>query len=986
MASYYKMISLYNLVIKEMQEKAGVQFRSYKFNAVAQWICENQNVPESAAATFANAYAKGNVVFDATKKDCGFTRMMWQAFALLQRLRVHGQHDQRPLHIYLRVSSDASSVVPVKLLTAPFLLTKSYALPHGSRSPMTPFGYSEPTSFEKVLFIAMCLKVSSTCKKGMSVPASSSTRKVRRRNPFPAFRASYQHGSRIGSVVEAIVRAWDDFSVSLGFKDCEDLVGPYVILGADNVFTVIETREAGYAPKSQLRSVEDRPAPSTDVDLVSEEATMRPDDLDNSLRTLSGIFLKDLDSVVMTNELYAMPEDENWPLLQSFYRSATAPLPERFAELSKELVDLVRKHTGAAAPQTAQGVKRVEMPLVTPPRKRLRRAPTSEFGSPVAPETPPQPASLLRYDEEGEQEFTLQGGTVGVTGCDASTCACAQAIQAEKDIMEAVAQHVRIHCCRFQDFISAEQFSTNGEPIIGNVQLVLTDPPFNYRLDNNQNNSWYDKITPEDMEEMGTVLASLLRPGGHAVIYTSPTLFSDWVSILSDTVVEDDEQGNEEEEDVTQVKAFNVDAEPIVFVRHPGHYKTDPSKKTTMLHGICDYAVHLTRVGATLAESHEMVKYESANYVSSRHKAWTNVIDNMERHAPGELVRKKDGTLLRTEQKTTAALKELISRFSHPGDIVVDLFAGTFATASACLSLPQPRRFVGCDFDEEACEVGTKLCVLPALLRSIVNKHIQLDDETVGKAEYLTTHRRYRDVPPRDREWRPPAGLHAFQSLPSHILAFIATDYGSVQVESELKGQPVSRWKDDLLGYLQTVDPKVLRGVECSHLGLCVSKSLIRHPSAGLGVFALRKFRKSELVAYYYGALVYDSLRNRSQKSKIYGLSGCLGADVHNFTHKAVVLKGPAAKPGHQKWPSKAYIVPPLFCVAGFINGPEYQDGDEEVVKGRDEQTRRTANVKLKRKNLSPTAENLANHTILYVEAARDIAVGEELYMSYIRR
>ena len=72
--------------------------------------------------------------------------------------------------------------------------------------------------------------------------------------------------------------------------------------------------------------------------------------------------------------------------------------------------------------------------------------------------------------------------------------------------------------------------------------------------------------------------------------------------------------------------------------------------------------------------------------------------------------------------------------------------------------------------------------------------------------------------------------------------------------------------------------------------------------------------------------------------------------------------------------------------MAGFINGPEYQDGDEEVVKGRDEQTRRTSNVKLKRKNLTPTAENLANHTMLYVEAARDIAVGEELYMSYIRR
>ena len=60
-------------------------------------------------------------------------------------------------------------------------------------------------------------------------------------------------------------------------------------------------------------------------------------------------------------------------------------------------------------------------------------------------------------------------------------------------------------------------------------------------------------------------------------------------------------------------------------------------------------------------------------------------------------------------------------------------------------------------------------------------------------------------------------------------------------------------------------------------------------------------FRKSEIVAYYYGALVYDSLRNRSQKSKLFSLGGSLGADVDNFTRKAVVLKGPAPKQGHEK-------------------------------------------------------------------------------------
>ena len=65
--------------------------------------------------------------------------------------------------------------------------------------------------------------------------------------------------------------------------------------------------------------------------------------------------------------------------------------------------------------------------------------------------------------------------------------------------------------------------------------------------------------------------------------------------------------------------------------------------------------------------------------------------------------------------------------------------------------------------------------------------------------------------------------------------------------------------------------------------------------------------------------------------------------------------------------------------MAEIINSPYYREGDGKVVKGRDEQTGRAANVKLKRKNLSPTAENISNNTILYVKAARYIAVGEEL-------
>ena len=53
-----------------------------------------------------------------------------------------------------------------------------------------------------------------------------------------------------------------------------------------------------------------------------------------------------------------------------------------------------------------------------------------------------------------------------------------------------------------------------------------------------------------------------------------------------------------------------------------------------------------------------------------------------------------------------ALLQELISRFSKKGDIVVDPFGGTFSTAIACFSLPEHRKFVGCEKDTVCFELA----------------------------------------------------------------------------------------------------------------------------------------------------------------------------------------------------------------------------------------------------------------------------------------
>ena len=58
-------------------------------------------------------------------------------------------------------------------------------------------------------------------------------------------------------------------------------------------------------------------------------------------------------------------------------------------------------------------------------------------------------------------------------------------------------------------------------------------------------------------------------------------------------------------------------------------------------------------------------------------------------------------------------LLQEISRLSLPGDIIVDLFGGTFSLAVACLTLEEEehkplRTFVGTESDKECFEVALR--------------------------------------------------------------------------------------------------------------------------------------------------------------------------------------------------------------------------------------------------------------------------------------
>ena len=72
-----------------------------------------------------------------------------------------------------------------------------------------------------------------------------------------------------------------------------------------------------------------------------------------------------------------------------------------------------------------------------------------------------------------------------------------------------------------------------------------------------------------------------------------------------------------------------------------------------------------------------------------------NLISNYE--PPKRHLTRKDGTQVRTEEKSVELLMELLDRFSEELDVVFDPFAGTASLALAAVQLN--RKFSGCEKD-----------------------------------------------------------------------------------------------------------------------------------------------------------------------------------------------------------------------------------------------------------------------------------------------
>ncbi|PXF46431.1 DNA adenine methyltransferase YhdJ [Gracilariopsis chorda] len=216
---------------------------------------------------------------------------------------------------------------------------------------------------------------------------------------------------------------------------------------------------------------------------------------------------------------------------------------------------------------------------------------------------------------------------------------------------------------------------------------------------------------------------------------------------------------------------------------------------------------------------------------------------------------------VRPEQKCRALLKQLICRFSQPGDLVVEMFAGTFSTAMACVELPKHRNFVGCEPDKACFEHARNAAIVR--FASIIREG-QRDIEKSQELRKMAHCERWPIVIPLHSQW---------------------DEAGTPWKLGRKKA--MDGWLRELQGRMNLENMKSLLAMEAVQYGLGVGKSTIRHEKAGVGVFATRRIAAGEVVCYFYGTLVYHDLSNQKEVHKTYG-EGVMGVTKDRFRKYAV--------------------------------------------------------------------------------------------------
>lgn len=541
------------------------------------------------------------------------------------------------------------------------------------------------------------------------------------------------------------------------------------------------------------------------------------------------------------------------------------------------------------------------------------------------------------------------------------------------------------------------------------TSLLLTDPPYNVRREGGAENSDHDVFTHKNVEDLCDFAKSVLKTGGHGIIFCSFSQFENYRSILANTTenVRYIENGKEVYK-VEQV--FTVESTPLVFVRADGNFNNTNRNPLTHINMV-ELCVHFWRRGLSMEQHKKNIDYKTPNEFGCSLPPWTNVITNVQIPTGSEVVylpgdeddsdnrRQK----FRPEQKPISLLKYLINKFCRPGSLVVDACAGTYSTMTACMALGKHRRFVGCDRDE-SCSVIVQDAMIRFFSQQVHNPQsditvnsldIRKDTQTV--VEYCNSV----DVKKRADAWHVPPGLVPQQNFPPHIVQFFCQYYNDFSLYPH-RHFPMIKWNLSQIQKMNSLDIKSILAYEAHELRIMVKPSTIRHPDAGLGAFTTRPLQRGDTVGYYYGALVYGNIGVNHRLHKRYGV-GVLAVTSADFEKwSAHINDFRFTDRNNNRY--DGYVAPAPFCAMRYINDPRYRQEDKQYAayctyleenKKKPKKTRtadvansstftpRTPNVKFETDTDRKGNRDFELYTSIRVVATKTIAADSELFVAY---
>jgi len=220
--------------------------------------------------------------------------------------------------------------------------------------------------------------------------------------------------------------------------------------------------------------------------------------------------------------------------------------------------------------------------------------------------------------------------------------------------------------CEFMDKLSKdlEDKTPYGDKIPENVQLVFTNSiPENLRS---------HVRTPFETNRIVRACAQLMREGGHIFLRTTACKFDEYKAAFT------------AHEDASGRATFKVDPSAYILTAKPEDQATQTDDSGPTHIDITIQMMHAVKIGKLEPEQVlKKVDLKSKGFVAGRFAACTNVMD---------------GAVARTTQGYAISLngaKEIVSRYSKSGDIVLDFWADRSWTAEACISLPEARMCIG---------------------------------------------------------------------------------------------------------------------------------------------------------------------------------------------------------------------------------------------------------------------------------------------------